>query len=461
MRIFKRVLAILAGLIVVTIAGVFVYLVLVPPTLLRVGAGYSSKIICSSTFLSGRAPDEVLKTDVQAPGNPVLKAYIANTDRSAGVVHAAFLWAIAPMSSVLRPGLGCAAVPDGNLARARDQSAPPAPGASKSTAIWPKGEAVDTALRPDLSTIVTDPALAGPGMRAIVVVRNGRIVAENYGPGFTAATPLLGWSMTKSVTAALTGTVIKAGKLRLGQDNLLTQWANDQRAKITVAQLMSMSSGLQFNEDYGDVSDVTRMLYLEPDMAGFAASQPLAATPGSIFHYSSGTADILSRIWQNAVGDKSAALAWPRKALFGPVGMGSAILETDESGTFVGSSYLYASARDWARFGLLLLQDGSWNGRQILDKSYVDMMHTPSIADADYGRGMLWMNGPGSQTQGTDSAKYGLPKDAYWLEGHDGQTVTVIPSAGVVVVRMGLTPSDLGYRPQPLVAAVLKALGSP
>ncbi len=167
---------------------------------------------------------------------------------------------------------------------------------------------------------------------------------------------------------------------------------------------------------------------------------------------------ILSRIWQNAVGDKATALAWPRKALFGPLGMGSAVVETDEAGTFVGGTYLYATPRDWARFGQFLLQGGMWNGKQILPKSYVRMMHTASKANPAYGEGMVWMDGPATVVKPGDDLKYGLPQDAYWLWGYDGQTVTVIPSQNLVVVRMGLTPDRLDYKPQRLVAALVKVL---
>ncbi|MDE3240927.1 MAG: serine hydrolase [Paracoccaceae bacterium] len=459
MRGWKRAAGLGVGLVVAALAGAYVFAIFVQPTLLRVGTGYSAKIICSSDYLSRRDPARVLDIDVQAPGNPLLKLVTFQADRAAGRVRSEFLRLIAPQTAVRRPGLGCAVAPDGNVARAMDQSAPPAPGPSRSTAPWPAGEGVDLAGHAALERIVNDSNLAGPGMRAIVAVKDGRIVAERYAPGFTAHTPLLGWSMTKTVTAALVGTVIEAGRLRLDQDHLLPQWAGDGRAKITLADLLSMSSGLRFNEDYGDVSDVTRMLYLTPDMAAFAAGQPLAHPPGSTFHYSTGTAVILSRIWQNALGDRAAALAWPRKALFGPLGMDSAVLETDEAGTFVGGSYLYATARDWARFGQFLLQDGQWNGRQILSPAFVRMMHSPSAADPVYGRGMVWLAGPKRSQHAGDDAAFGLPPDTYWLEGHDGQTVAVVPSAGLVVVRMGLTPGRLGYRPQRLVAAILKTLG--
>ena len=180
-------------------------------------------------------------------------------------------------------------------------------------------------------------------MRAVVVVKNGRIVAERYGDGFSAKTPLLGWSMTKTVNAAIIGTLVKDGKMAVTNQGLFGPWKADGRAAISLADMMAMSSGLEFNEDYGDVADVTRMLYLEPDMAGFAESKPLTGDVGKVFSYSSGTAVMLSRLWQDAIGDKDKALAWPRTALFEPLGMQSAVLETDEQGTFVGSSYLYAT----------------------------------------------------------------------------------------------------------------------
>jgi CubicO group peptidase (beta-lactamase class C family) len=200
------------------------------------------------------------------------------------------------------------------------------------------------------------------------------------------------------------------------------------------------------------------MLYLHPDMAAFAASAPLVAPPGTAFNYSTGSSMILSRIWQNAIGDEAVAAAWPRKMLFDPLGMGSAVLETDAVGTFAGGSYLYATPRDWARFGQFLLQGGAWNGRQILSRSFAGMMHTPSLLNPAYGKGMLWMAGPGETDFSGDDHAYGLPADAYWLRGHHGQSVTVIPSAQLVVVRMGLTPGKFGYKPQRLVAALLKAL---
>jgi len=442
-------------------AGVWLYVA--PPALIRVGSGYSAKIVCSNVFLANRDPGEVLALDVQAPGHPLLRLMRANVDRGAGTVKAGLFGLFGKGLALYREGTGCATVADGDLEAARglEGAVAQAEGPARSDAPWPQGNAVDA---PDVAIagILDSPALSGPGMRAIVVVHRGRIIGERYGDGFSAQTPLLGWSMTKTVTAAIIGTLIKEGRLSRDGKGLFPQWENDERRGISLADMLAMSSGLAFNEDYGDVTDVTRMLYLEPDMAAFAADKPLAGEIGRTFSYSSGTTVMLSRIWQNAVGDEAEALAWPRKALFEPLGMHSAILETDARGTFGGSSYLYATARDWARFGQFLLQDGEWNGRRILPEGYVDWMRTPYPAsDGEYGR-HVWLHGPRVTTPANQPADAGfdLPEDAYWMIGHDGQTITVIPSQDLVVVRLGLSPTKLAYKPQALVEAVSKAVAA-
>jgi CubicO group peptidase (beta-lactamase class C family) len=215
-----------------------------------------------------------------------------------------------------------------------------------------------------------------------------------------------------------------------------------------------MTSGLDFNEEYGDVSDATRMLYLEPDMAAFAASRTLVAPPGTVFSYSSGTGVILSRLWMSRLGDGQAALRFPREALFGPLGMTSAVMEADEHGTFVGSSYTYATARDWARIGKLLLDDGVWNGKRLLPEGFVKMMGTSNGLPGGYSQLQTWVQGPHESEEGR---LIGLPADTFWLDGHDGQTVAVIPSAHLVVVRLGLTPWKLDYWPEKLAKAIVTA----
>ncbi|RWK07050.1 serine hydrolase [Mesorhizobium sp.] len=460
MRAVVKFIKWLLGLVVLAMAALFAWLYFAPPELIRVGSGYSAKIVCSNVFIAGRDPNEVLAVDVQAPGHPLLKLMKVSVDKERGLVSAGLFWVLGKSVAVERDGVGCASVPDGDTGKARQtvlRVAPPA-AAAQPDALWPDGERVDASQNPEVSKIINDPAMAGTGMRAIIVVKNGRIVAERYGDGFSAKTPLLGWSMTQTVNAAIVGTLVKDGKMALDNKDLFAPWRADARAAISLADMMAMSSGLEFNEDYGDVADVTRMLYLEPDMAGFGEAKPLTGEVGKVFSYSSGTAVMLSRLWQDAIGDKAKALAWPRSRLFEPLGMRSAVLETDEHGTYVGSSYLYATAHDWARFGQFLLQGGVWNGAQILPAGFVDWMREPAPASKVYGKGQVWIEGPGDEENPGAGAAAGLPKDTYWMEGHDGQTVTIIPSEQLVVVRLGLTPAKLGYRPKTMVAALVKAL---
>ncbi len=457
MRALKRILQWLLGLFIVTVAGLTVWLAVSPPELLRVGAGYTAKIVCSNTFIAGRDPQDVLAVDVQAPGNPLLRLFDIDVDRPAKTVKASFLGYFAVNEAVARPGLGCAAAPDGHIAAARKLAAVAEAPSPVSADPWPMGERVDPSKDASLNKLLDDRQLTGPGMRAVVIVKDGHIVGERYADGFAADTPLIGWSMSKTVNVAILGTVVGAGKLSLDRRNLFPEWGGDARRNISIANLMAMESGLAFNEDYGTVSDVTRMLYLEPDMAKFAASKPLVAAIGKKFSYSTGTSVMLARLWQDAVGDEAASLAWPRQALFDPLGMRSAVMEPDERGTMAGASYLYATAHDWARFGQFLLQDGIWNGRRILPAGYVAMMREPTAASGGvYGKGEVWLEGPGDSKGGGIAA--GVPQGTYWLQGHDGQTVAIVPSRQLVVVRLGLTPAWLHYRPQKLVAALAALL---
>ena len=361
--------------------------------------------------------------------------------------------------AVARPGLGCTVLADGQETPEGPLPAPLAAPPANPDVLWPEGSKPKPSINAAFARILDDPALTGPGMRAVVVLHHGRIAGERYAAGFSAETPLLGWSMAKTVNAAILGASIKTGRLSLDRKALFEGWKGDERKDIAISDLSGMASGLEYNESYGDVSDVTRMLFLEPDMVAFTAGKPLAAPIGSAFNYSSGSAVLLSRLWQDAAGSSQAAVDLPRKTLFEPLGMSSAVLEMDAAGTFVGSSYLYATARDWARFGQFMLQGGIWNGEQILDRSFVDWMRQPvPPSNGAYGRGQLWLEGPGlGAHEARSDADFGLPDDTYWAIGHDGQTIAIIPSRDMVVVRMGLTPSRLGYQPQALTAALAKA----
>ncbi|AHK44888.1 6-aminohexanoate-dimer hydrolase protein [Ensifer adhaerens OV14] len=298
------------------------WLAVAPPGLLKVGDGYAAKIVCSNVFIAGRDGQAVLADDVQAPGHPLLKFISVSVDREKRLVSARIFGFAAPAHAVYRPGLGCANVSDDDLAALAPAVEPSTPDIARSADVsWPDGDKAD--IDPAVQALIEDGNLAGPGMRAISVVRDGHLIAETYGAGFNRSTPLLGWSMTKSVTSALIGMRVAEGHMDVTRAGLLPEWSGDARAKIRLADLMGMESGLEFNEGYGNVSDVTRMLYLERDMAGFAAAKPATSKPGSTFSYSSGTSTLLSRLWMQSFDDPAAALAYPRDALFLPLGMTS------------------------------------------------------------------------------------------------------------------------------------------
>ncbi|MDE1991435.1 MAG: serine hydrolase [Rhizobiaceae bacterium] len=454
MRLISSVIGAIVLLLVIAIAIGAVWLSIRPPELLRVGDGYAAKIVCSNTFIAKRDPVRVMEEDVQAPGNPALKLIQVNVDREDGVVTARMLGMFAPNYALYRGALGCTSVPDGDLQAARNAVFLNKVKAPKSDSIWPDGEGVsigqDDAAQ-SLAKLLSNPDFAGPSMRAIVVIKDGRIIAETYGDGFDKATPLIGWSMTKTVNAAIIGRLMLSGRLSFDDQNLLPQWMGDARRNIKLSDLLGMESGLAFNESYGAVSDVTRMLYLDPDATRIAANAKQVTPAGERFNYSSGTATLLSRIWMNRLPSESAAIAYPRDSLFAPLGMSSAVFEADERGTYIGSSYLYATARDWARFGLFLLQDGVWKGQRLLPEGFVGAMRTPTTAsEGIYTQVQAWLAGPG----GSD-AQFGLPTDTFWMLGHDGQSVAIVPSANLVMVRMGLTPGWIDYKPQILLKRIL------
>ncbi|TDK38882.1 class C beta-lactamase-related serine hydrolase [Rhizobium deserti] len=441
-----KVLKFIGGGLLILVAAIGMWLWLYPPALLRIGSGYTAKIVCSNVFIAKRDAEEVLTVDVQAPGNPLLRLMSVSVDYQQHRVRAALLGIFAGNEAVYRNGLGCTVAPvAGHLVPAvRGVDSLPVADASLS---WPQGQQVESDQA--VMAILSDEAAIGPGMRAVVVVKAGRIVAEAYGPAFSKDTPLLGWSMTKTVNAAIIGTLIRNNKLSLADNDLLPEWHGDGRRDIRLTDLLAMESGLAFNENYGTVADVTRMLYLEPDMAYFTAAKKEEAAPGSRFNYSSGTPILLARIWMDRLGDAQHALDYPHKALFIPLGMRSAVMEVDAAGTFVAGSYMYATARDWARFGLLLARDGMWNGERLLPEGFVRAMHEPNSHSAGrYSRMQTWLPQRGEA---------GMPADTFFMRGHDGQTIAIMPSLDLVVVRLGLTPSSGGYNPTSLIAAVAKA----
>jgi CubicO group peptidase (beta-lactamase class C family) len=274
---------------------------------------------------------------------------------------------------------------------------------------------------------------------AEIVVHKGEVVHETYGPDTGPDTTLISWSTGKSVTQALVGIAVRDGLLDLDAPAPVPEWAGDARSAITLRQLLHMTSGLRFVEDYVDdtISHCIDMLFGagQADVAAYAAALPLDYEPGTVFSYSSGTTNIICRIVGEAVGGGEEGMrAFMARELFEPLGMTSADPRFDAAGTFIGSSFLYCTARDFARFGQLYLADGVWDGRRLLPKGWVDFARTPAPApvEEDFGYGAHWWLWDGHGFPGTFAA-----------HGYEGQYIIVRPDRDLVVVRLGKTPTEV------------------
>ncbi|MDP2159453.1 MAG: serine hydrolase [Flavobacterium sp.] len=270
--------------------------------------------------------------------------------------------------------------------------------------------------------------------RALLVIYKDKIIAEKYEDGFSKNTKFLGWSMTKSITATYFGILQKQGKIDITKPAGLAEWTKDERSKITLHNLIQMNSGLEWEEDYGKISDVTKMLFLAGDMAKIQLEKPAAFEPNTHWNYSSGTTNLLSGILRRQFQNHQDYLDFWYASLIDKIGMHSMLIEPDMSGNFVGSSYGWATTRDWAKFGLLYLHEGNWNGEQIFDKSWAKYVATPTpTSNGEYG-GHFWLNSGGKYPD--------VPKDMYFCGGFQGQKVIIIPSKEMVIVRFGLTEDE-------------------
>jgi CubicO group peptidase (beta-lactamase class C family) len=292
-----------------------------------------------------------------------------------------------------------------------------------------------------------------------VVVQDGEIVAERYARGVTADTPLPGWSMAKSVLSALVGLLVADGRLRLDQRELFPSWRSpDKRSAIQLEDLLRMRSGLRFSENYAlPWSDVLHMLFNCADSAAYAAGRPLEAEPGRVWHYASGTTNLLSALVRRAVGDADYG-GWPARLLFDRVGMPSAVFEPDAAGTFVASSFIIATARDWAQYGQLWLDRGSVGGDEILPGSWIDFSTTPTPQSPDGRYGAHWWLKLQPEVGGEDPAARSIAPDAFFAVGHEAQTLTIIPSKRLVIVRMGAAIHIDAWNHAQFVADVQDAL---
>jgi hypothetical protein len=281
---------------------------------------------------------------------------------------------------------------------------------------------------------------------AVVIVHDGRVVAERYADGFGVDTPVHGWSATKSVNNALLGILVRQGKLKMDEPAPVAAWQvpGDPRRAITPDHLLRMQSGL----DLGDSLTASlstawdtsaRMAFNEPDMAGFAERAALVAPPGTTWKYANGNPAILARILRDRVGGRAVdVLRFARRELFGPLGIRGATLELDSTGTPIAGAFLFATPRDWARFGLLFLEDGVVGGTRILPDGWVRYSTTPTPS-AGVGYGAGWWINEGDSPGARFRRDHGMPAEAFLALGIYGQTVVVVPSQRLVIARFGTT----------------------
>lgn len=436
-RWLPRILLGVLILLVIAVVGGYWY----ARPLLLTGTGYAAHNACAVTHLAGR--DDPAS---DLPPNPLVP-YLT-VDVTADGASASVFGFLATQKAWFTPGFGCTlAAQRPDLGSATPAAAGVGPAAGTPT------PAVDAAIGRAFGDDLDAAGKARLGTRGVVVLKGGAVVGERYAAGFTADTPQLGWSMSKSVTNLLTGRLALQGRVAPGDRNL--PQLDGDKADITVDDLMRMTSGLQWDETYDLGTPITRMLFMEPDMGSYVASLPLAHPHGTYQQYSSGSTTLLCDV----LGQKAGATAdLPRTQLLAPLGLSRATWEPDASGTPVCGSYLWATPREWATLGQFALQDGVWNGERLLPEGWMASATTAvpvdfTEEDEGYGAGW-WLN---QRPDGTAVAP-GLPADTYRAVGHDGQRIYVVPSANLVVVRMGFSPSVEDLRTDALVADVIAAV---
>ncbi len=449
-RSYMKTKRIALAVLVALILGAGFYLHLLMPVI----TGYAAKNLASAVFVAGRSQEAMEQEDLNF-------SFIALTNNTVDFekreVESRFLWG--KSKAIYVEGYGCTLVKDFSEEQIQSRPYPRIevlPDGSDSIR-WPMGNAIEEPVpglidRDKLNLAITQAmsdTIPFKGTFALVVVYKGQPIAEVYRDDFSPNTKFLSWSMAKSVTNALVGLRVKDGKMAIDEPLAISEWQQDKRQDITLSNLLQMNSGLDWNENYGNLSDVTVMLHKVGDMGLYTQQKAYKYPADSVWMYSSGSTNLVCRELRKTFPDDQAYYAYPRQALFNRIGMTSAIFEVDASGTFVGSSYLYATMRDYARFALLYLYDGNWEGDQILPKGWVD--YTTETANGSEGRygSSFWLNRSGEYPD--------APDDLFLCKGHDGQFICIIPSKELVVVRTGYSKKG-EFDLNALLKGILKSL---
>jgi CubicO group peptidase (beta-lactamase class C family) len=411
-------------------------------------AGFGAKDLCSCVYVSNRDVESVLENELGSYPLAIGTFTLNPEDKSA----TGSVFGFAEVKAIYRVGLGCTLIRQRNEEEIRaelpklDIVKP----VLNDTAFWPIGtkatyETPDNIDKQKLQKVIDEAFVENDPehpqkTRSVIIVYKGRIIAEKYTPGFDAFTPHIGWSMGKSVTNSMFGVLVQKRGFDIYKPAPIPEWADtkDPRHQITTDQLLRMSSGLEWEENYSKPSSATNMLYVEADMGKFASMQKAEKQPDQEWYYSSGTTNILSRILKLQLSDDT-YFQWPYRELFYKLGVTSAVFEMDASNTFVGSSYLWASPRDWARLGLLYLNDGIWEEERILPEGWAaySANPTPKSTMLQYGA-QFWLNA-GDPIDPSNRRLPDCPRDLYMMDGYESQRVYIIPSYDMVIVRLGQT----------------------
>lgn len=392
--------------------------------------GYASKNLCSCVFVSERSQLEAEENELNFSFIKLTTNVIDSTEKT---VTSSFL-GFRPQKSFYNEKVGCALVnSEENIEEFK------AIDFNKEIVYYEE----DTLLKVNAQNDNQKLILAGEthfkeeegypakNTTALLVVHNNELVYEKYSKGFTKDNRFLGWSMAKSIMSTLVGILVKEKGLNINAPLHVEEWENDERKDITLDNVLQMSSGIKWVEDYGSISDVTKMLYTSDNVYQTATTNELEHPIGTFYEYSSGSSNILSGQIKKHFEKEEDYWMFPYKALFARVGMKSMLLETDPSGSFVGSSYAWATARDWCRYGMLYEQEGVWNGKQILPVGWTKYTATPAENSGGVYGAQFWLH--------TSEEFPDVPSDMYFADGFQGQRVFIVPSKNLVVVRFGLS----------------------
>lgn len=431
--------------------------------LLLVATNSVSRSLCSAVFVSHVDPARVFEEEQLPTMRSLGGAMRFHIDAGKRQVRSDLFGAF-EARAVYRTGLGCVLVHG-------DSGVPDAGGIEPEAGMVAADEpapveTTNQALRRALDRAFSEPdAKTRRLTKAVVVLHDGKLVAERYADGYGPGTPIWGHSLSKSITSAWIGTLVRQGKLRLDQPAPIAAWSTkpDSRRPVTIDQLLRMDSGLPFDETGSPLNLMSRMFFLSNDMADYAATVPLAKPPGTAWAYSNLGYVLLSRIAMKAAGasDAVAAERHLRDQLFEPLGMHRTVMETDLAGTPIGSSHVYASARDFARFGQLYLDDGVVDGQRILPEGWVAYSRSQTLKTG-YGAG-FWTNLVNEGRVPVWDAQWGmpqLPRDMFYARGALGQYIVIVPSERLVVVRLGTTvdgSTGIGDVVADVIAAIHRA----